>query len=269
VARAYPEVRLVRNDINRGFAAANNQAVQLARGDYLFFLNNDTVVPPVALAPLVDFLDAQPEVVLVGPRLVGCDGRRQIAHRRQPTVATFLHRTWLFRLTSLYRKGYHDYRRQPSDVQWPCAVEVLMGAALLISRKRFEELGGWDEGFTFGGEDLDLCWRARRLGLVMHDPRVTIVHVGSASTKDNIGFASPNILAGFARYFRKAGATPRELLVYKLAVTIDAPVQIVVKSLRMIWRRLWGRRRAAAKSWNDVRGAAAFLRRGLGALWKA
>ena len=269
VARDFPEVHLIRNAVNRGYAAANNQAAALARGDYLFFLNNDTVVPPDALSPLVDLLDAQPEVVMVGPGLVGREGRPQMAHRRQPTVATFLHRTWLFRLMRLYRKNYHEYRRSPCDAQWPCAVEVLVGAALLMPRRRFEELGGWDEEFTFGGEDLDLCRRARRLGLVMHEPRVAITHVGSVSTRDNIGYASPHIVAGLARYFRKAGATRRQLLLYKLAVTLDAPVLIVVKSLQTLWRRLRGRRRAAAKNWIDVQGAVAFLRRGLGPLWRA
>jgi GT2 family glycosyltransferase len=269
VARDFPEATLIRNDVNRGFAAANNQAARIATGECLFFLNNDTLVPPGTLGPLADLLRSQPEVVLVGPRLVGRDGRPQTTHRRQPTLATFLHRTWVFRLTRRFRRSYHEYRRTPCDQEWPGAVEMLVGAALLIRRTSFEQLGGWDEGFTFGGEDLDFCSRARRLGLIMHEPRVSIVHVGSVSTRDNIGFASAHILAGYARFFRKMGATNRQMLAYKLAVTLDAPGRFVTKSLQALWRRLVGRRRAAARSWNDAQGALAFLRRGLGELWRA
>jgi len=59
------------------------------------------------------------------------------------------------------------------------------------------------------------------------------------------------------------------LFLYKLAVTLDAPVQIIFKTLQCFWRMCLGRRRAAAKSWNDVRGAVAFLTRGLGSFWRA
>jgi GT2 family glycosyltransferase len=269
VAREFPQARLIRNHVNRGYATANNQAAQQARGSYLLFLNNDTVVPPRALSELVEFLDANPEVIAVGPQLVGTDGRPQTSYRRQPTVAAFLHRTWLFRLTGLMRGSYRAYRRRTWVPLWPCEVETLLGAALMIERQRFERLGGWDEAFVFGGEDLDFSLRARQHGVLVHDPRVTITHVGRVSTKANIAFASPSILAGFARYFRKAGATRQELFLYKLAVTLDAPMQIGAKAVQYLWRRLCGRRDDAAKSWNDLKGAAAFIVRGLVAFWRA
>ena len=269
VAREFPQVRLIRNGVNRGFAVANNQAARQARGAYLFFLNNDTIARAGALGELIEFLDVHPEVIAVGPQLLGRDRRPQTSYRKRPSLGAFLHRTWLCRVTGLFRATYRAYRRRPEAPVGPCEVDMLLGAALLMARRRFEDLGGWDEDFAFGGEDLDLCLRARRLGKVVHDPRVTITHIGSVSTRANITFASPKIAAGFAHYFRKAGATPGELYFYKLAVTLDEPVQIVVKSLQYLLRRCRGRRRAAAKSWNDVKGATAFLAFGLGSFWKA
>ena len=269
VALAFPRVRLIRNDDNRGFAVANNQAARLARGRYLFFLNNDTVTPPGALGELVEFLEAHPEVILVGPSLVGPDARPQAAYRNQPSIGAFMHRTWLCRLTGLFRASYRAYRRRPLAPVGPCEVDMLLGAALMIARRRFDELGGWDEAFAFGGEDLDLSWRARQLGAIVHYPRVAVTHVGSASTKENIAFASPRIAAGLVRHFRKSGATARQLLLYKLAVTLDAPVRIIVNSGRYLLRVCLGKRQAAARSWTDVRRAAAFLARGLGPFWKA
>src|SRR5262245_8556460 len=269
VARTFPQVLLIRNDANRGFAVANNQAARLARGRHLFFLNNDTVTPRGAIAELVEFLEAHPEVIMVGPRLVGPDGRLQTSYRKQPSIGTFAHRTWPGKLTGLFRASYRAYRCRSAAPEWPCEVDMLLGAALLIERRRFEEMGGWDEDFAFGGEDLELSWRARRIGRIVHYPRVAVMHVGRASTKRNIAFASPRIAAGFVRHFRKTGATPLQLFLYKLAVTLDAPMQIVVRSWQCLWRLGLGKRPAAAKSWNDVRGAAAFLTCGLGSFWKA
>src|SRR5262245_27960898 len=101
VEREFPEVVLIRNAENVGFARANNQAARRARGRYLFFLNNDTVVPPGALRRLVDYAEAHPEVGMVGPRLRDGQGRVQVSYRRRPTMATLLHRTSLLRWTGL------------------------------------------------------------------------------------------------------------------------------------------------------------------------
>src|SRR5690348_4073153 len=77
VACEFPEVQLVRNTENRGFSRGNNQAAARASGRYLFFLNNDTVVPPGTLGRLTAFADAHPEIGMIGPRLRGGDGRFQ------------------------------------------------------------------------------------------------------------------------------------------------------------------------------------------------
>lgn len=269
VADEFPEVRLIRNPTNRGFARANNQAAGVARGAYLWFLNNDTVVPPGALGELVAYLKAHPDIALLSPRLVGADGRPQTAHRRLPTLSSFLHRTLLLGGTGWFRAGYETYRRRAAEPTSPCDVEMLLGAALLVTRRSFEALQGWDEEFAFGGEDLDLCRRACAVGRIVYYPHVAITHVGSVSTNSNIGYAGPHTLAGFVRYFRKSGASRGALLFYKLVVTLDAPVQMVLKSLGSLGRRLTGEPRAAQKSWRKAAAAAAFLGHGLGEFWRA
>src|SRR5439155_26361969 len=75
VARDFPEVVLLRNPTNLGFAKDNNRAAEYARGRYLFFLNNDTFVPAGSLRRLVEFADGHPTVGLIGPRLRDADGR--------------------------------------------------------------------------------------------------------------------------------------------------------------------------------------------------
>src|SRR5262249_10506204 len=93
VEQEFPEVILVRNDTNRGFSRANNQAAARARGRYLFFLNNDTQVPPGAVGRLYAFALDHPEAGLIGPRLRGPRGEAQVSYRLRPTMATLLHRT--------------------------------------------------------------------------------------------------------------------------------------------------------------------------------
>jgi GT2 family glycosyltransferase len=152
VAREFPEVALVRNRQNLGFSRANNQAAARAKGRYLFFLNNDTVVPPLTLRAFVAYAEANPTVGMVGPRLRGADGEFQISYRRRPTVAALLHRVSLLRWTGLFRKAYYEYRRDSFAPDGIRHVEVLMGAAVFLPREVFDGSGRWDERYVFGGE---------------------------------------------------------------------------------------------------------------------
>src|SRR5207249_1597204 len=171
----------------------NNQAAALARGRYLFFLNNDTVVPPNTLRQFLDFAAANPSVGMVGPRLRGSDGRFQISYRRRPTMAALLHRVSLLRWTRLFRRAYTEYRRASFDPTRSRAVEALMGAAVFLSRDTFEACGRWDESYSFGVEDIDLSAQANRRGLLMFAAQVEVIHVGRAAGRDNIRFSAPNV----------------------------------------------------------------------------
>ena len=268
VEEEFPEVILVRNVANQGFARANNQAGRRAQGRYLFFLNNDTLIPPEALGQLLDFARAHPEAGIVGPRLCDAGGRTQVSYRLEPTVSTLLHRTALLRWTGLLRGAYHRYRRSDFRTETTRPVEVLMGAAMLIPRDVFERVGGWDEEFTFGGEDIDLSTRIRRTGQVIYYPDVEIVHYGRVSTRQHIGFASSHMNIGFLRFLRKNGSGTLALFFYKLVVTLDLPIQIAAKAAQYGLRRLLGQPAKAAKTRLALRGLTHFLRHGMAAFWR-
>lgn len=272
VAAEFPQVKLVRNACNAGFSRANNQAAWFSRGRFLFFLNNDTILPPLTLQKLTTYLEAHPDVVILGPCLRDGVGKVQMSYRRRPTVATFLHRTLLLGWTGLFRRTYKEYRREMLKTGKPGeghVVEVLMGAAMMLRRRHFLDLRGWDEEFSFGGEDLDLCNRARRQGKVIYLPDVEITHFGRASTRQHVAYASNRIAIGFVQYFRKSGAAPAALLAYKVAITLDAPLQIVIKGGQYLIRRLSGKMKKAEQSLTGVRAAAAFLSKGLVDFWRA
>jgi hypothetical protein len=268
VARAFPRVVLVRNADNVGFARANNQAARLARGHYLFFLNNDTVVPPGALRRLVEYARAHPEIGLLGPRLRDRRGRTQVSCRRQPTLAALLHRTILLRWTGLFRGAYRRYRSREAAVDQVRPVEVLMGAALLARRDVFRECGGWDEEFRFGGEDIDLCTRVGRDRAVVYHPGIEIVHHGRAGSRQRIDYVYAQTIVGVARAMRKAGASRTALALYKLVVTLDEPLHWLRQFSQYLWRRAHGRRAAARRSLAVLRGIGGFLSRGLSEFWR-
>ncbi len=269
VADEFPEVVLVRNRENVGFSRANNQAARLARGNYLFFLNNDTEVPPHALVEFVGFAEANPDVSMIGPRLRGADGAAQISYRTKPTLGALFHRITLLRWTRLFRPAYYRYRRETFDPQSVRPVEVLMGAAVFLPRRAFERSGCWDERYRFGGEDLDLSTQAGRHGEVVFFSDVEILHYGRVSSRANVGFSQPNVAIGYVHYFRKAGVGRTALLLYKILVTLDIPVQLLEKTMQTAVRLGTGRGAKAKKSWLTVRGLWRFLRRDLPRFWKA
>jgi N-acetylglucosaminyl-diphospho-decaprenol L-rhamnosyltransferase len=268
VERDFPEVILVRNTTNLGFARANNQAAELAAGRFLFFLNNDTQVPEDALSRLVDYADAHPEVGILGPRLRNGEGELQISYRLQPTLRTFLHRTSLLRWTGIFRGAYRRYRREDFDPDTTRPVEVLMGAAMFIPRKVFLDVGGWDAEFTFGGEDAELSTRIGRDHPLVFHPDVEIKHFGRVSTRRHIGFATAQMMIGFARYLRKCGYSGPALALFKAIVTLDAPISFSGKGIQYLWRRATGQKTKAGKSLLAMRGLGRFLVSGLVPFWK-
>jgi len=269
VRQEFPEVTLVRNAENLGFARASNQAARLARGRWLLFLNNDTVVAPGTLRELCDYAEAHPEAGLVGPMLRDGRGQPQISYRRRPTIAALLHRTSLLRWTGVFRREYYEYRRDTFDPTRTREVDVLMGAAVLIARDRFERVGGWDEDFRFGGEDIELSIRVGRHAKLMYVPEIEITHFGRVSSRLNIAFSAPNVIIGYIHYFRKTGSSGIAIALYKTLVTVDAPIQIAIKSVQCAWRRLCGRSEKSRKSLIAIRGIRQFLFHDLYRFWKS
>ena len=258
VAAEFPEVILIRNAENRGFSRGNNQAAARATGRFLFFLNNDTWVPPGTLARLAAYAEAHPEVGMIGPRLRDAKGNFQISYRRKPTLSALLHRTNLFGPTGLFRRAYHHYRRDEFDPHQRRTVETLMGAAMFVPRPVFDRCGPWDEDFAFGGEDLHFSACIGRHYKLVFLPEVEIVHYGGVSTRQHMGYVSSNRLSGFAHFLRKSGYSRTAVLTYKLAVTLDAPIELLVRRAQYLLRKLCGKSEAAQRSQRAARVLATF-----------
>jgi GT2 family glycosyltransferase len=268
VERDFPEVDLVRNPTNRGFARASNQAAVRARGRYLLFLNNDTRVAPHTLSRLLECARMNPEAGMIGPRLRDAEGNFQISYRRKPTVTALLHRTMLLRWTGLFARSYREYRRGGFDPHHEGPVDLLMGAAVLMPRRVFYDGNRWDEDFAFGGEDLELAARVGRRYPVLFAPSVEITHFGRVSSRLNVGFSTESVAVGYVQYLRKVGTSAGAVRLYKLAMTLDAPLQLLGKLGQYLGRRAIGRRDKAQKSLLAARGLAHFVLRSLPKFWR-
>lgn len=180
VAREFPEVRLVRNRTNRGFAEANNQVLRKATGRYLLLLNPDTEIRPGAVDAALEA--ARTWGTAVAARLLNPDGSLQHSCFRFPTLGTdFLEALYLHRLLPLSLRGRillggywsHDEAR---TVDWA------LGAFLLAPAEAVDAAGPLPEEYPLFGEDLEWCWRLREAGYpVRYCPEAEVVHYGNQS----------------------------------------------------------------------------------------
>lgn len=179
VKTEFPEVRLIANRTNRGFAAANNQGICAAIGKYYFLLNSDTEIIGDALAQLVSFMDDHPGVGACGPQLLNADGTLQPSGRSFPTQLQTV--AALVPLPRLIRRHLVDDLER-RDYQLICPVDEVSGAAMCLRRDALAEVGLLDESFFFFGEDVDLCWRLYQAGWsIYYVPQAQVVHLWGGS----------------------------------------------------------------------------------------
>lgn len=192
----FPEVELIVNQENTGYARANNQAILRGRGRYFFILNNDTVLAEGALPALVRFMDDHPGAGMATGQLVDPDGSTQFSYYpvALPSLASLAaDLLWLNRLSPRNRLGRGKLARQ-WDPTKPYKMEQLPGACMLARREALEKVGLFDEGYRFWYEDVDLCARFLRAGWELwYLPEARIVHHGGASTK-LLDFSSRSLL---------------------------------------------------------------------------
>jgi hypothetical protein len=185
VQAQFPQVRVVLNSTNVGFAAANNQGLRLARARYVLLLNPDTRLPAEALTQLLAFLEAHPEVGVVGPRLVGGRGKIQggaAGYDPSPVTlfnyATFLYRLFPRRFRGLWLAEAHYRQDRPIAVDW------VSGACMLVRREAIQAAGLLDERYFMYAEDVEWCRRIRAAGYrVVCYPAVSVVHYIGGSTR--------------------------------------------------------------------------------------
>jgi N-acetylglucosaminyl-diphospho-decaprenol L-rhamnosyltransferase len=175
-AAQYPNVRAILNQDNLGLAAGNNVPLGKCLGDYILILNPDTLLRKDALARMVEFLDQNSDVTVVGPKSVYPDGTPHSSfHRRWGIGHILLWRVLPFRLARSYYDKYSSYQFEDKL--------FVSGACLMIRRTTYELIGGYDPEYFLTVEDAcDVCIRARKAaGRVVFLPEAEVMHIGGRS----------------------------------------------------------------------------------------
>jgi len=174
IQRCFPQVKLICNQENLGFARANNQAIQQSSADLCLFLNPDTILSSEALGLMIEEIKGHSDVGAVGPALLRRKGCYQVSFGRKVNFGSeFLQKCFL---NPYYRlKLKRDQGRK--KVGW------LSGACLLVRREVLREVGLFDEKFFLYFEDIDLCLRIKQTGgQLIYLPRARVFHAGGMST---------------------------------------------------------------------------------------
>ncbi|PJN58978.1 N-acetylglucosaminyl-diphospho-decaprenol L-rhamnosyltransferase [Paenibacillus sp. GM1FR] len=185
IREVYPDVQLIANQNNTGFAVANNQGMEVAKGRYILLLNSDTVVQPDTLHTMIYFMDRHPEMGASGCKVILPDGSLDKACKRGfPTPSASFY--YAFGISRLFpdRPKFNQYQlgHLSPDDEYP--VDCLVGAFMLVRRETIDQVGGLDETFFMYGEDIDWCYRIKEAGWgIFYYPRTYIVHYKGGSAR--------------------------------------------------------------------------------------
>ena len=237
LAKTEPRVRLLQGHGNVGFARGCNLGAAAATGRWLLALNPDAYLRPGCAAALIEGAEGFASPCVVGARVLNTDGSEQRGARRgEVTLLTTL--LSLIRLTSvvpaLHRYEIHLDAQAPPE--GPIAVPTVSGACFAITRRDFQALGGFDEGYFLHVEDIDLCWRAREAGgSVVFQPKAIAVHEGGASHELALK-VEWHKGRGLVRYFlKRANGLPERAL-----ALAASPLIMLASAMRPALRKLSG-----------------------------
>lgn len=186
VREKFPSVILIENKENIGFGRANNQAVALAKGTYILFLNPDTVLPEDFFSKTLAYMEAHPEAGGIGPRLI--DGKGKFApdaKKSFPSLSVALFKgtgiNKLFPRSPYFNKYYAVHIGELETAH----VDALSGCCMMMRKTAIDKAGGaFDEDYFMYFEDGDLCYRIRQAGYVnIYFPETTVIHYKGESTK--------------------------------------------------------------------------------------
>ena len=253
VRERYPTVRVLELDRNVGYGAGNNDGVALARGEYVLLLNPDAWPVGDAIARLATFLDLHPRAALVGPRLLNLDGSVELSVRGFPTLwrlaTEYFFLRWFAPRTQLLNAFYaanFDHRSQRE-------AEFVAGAAVLVRRQAFNEVGGFDPAFFMFNDEVDLCRRLSVSGwTVEFTPEAEFIHVGGASTQTIWGDMYREQLRSHIRFLAK----------HESLTTAEHARILLLWAMRLRALVLLGERRAVAREaaqWLATRDVASLL----------
>ena len=183
VAQLYPEVKLIRNSENLGFAKANNIGIAQTSGEYVCLVNSDVKFLDNCISPMVEYLSKNPAVAVVGPKMLAPDGRVWRSTMRFPTLWNHFSRALGLDVAFKRSRWFGGLLMADFDHRTTTPVEVLNGWFVVVRRRAMERVGLLDPQFFMYGEDVDWCYRFHQAGEgVVFFAEAGAIHYGGASS---------------------------------------------------------------------------------------
>jgi GT2 family glycosyltransferase len=180
VKNEFPQVKLIANQFNHGFAMACHQGVSLAKGNILLFLNDDTKIFDMTLDLVSDFFEHQQKVGVMGCQILNPDLSLQLSVRLFPKLHDII--VILLKLHHFFPTLLNSYLYKSFDYQQKGIVDQVMGAFFATPKVVWDKLAGFDKNFFIWFEEVDYCVRAKLLKYqVVYNPNIQIIHYGGAS----------------------------------------------------------------------------------------
>ncbi len=232
VRKEFPQAVVIANDANRGFAAANNQGIRQAKGEYLLLLNPDTEVDRGMVDSLFAWMQNHPTAGIAGCKLLNSDQTLQPSVRRFPTLAVLC--LYLLKLHRLFPglPSIKRYLAQDFDYTKEQGVDQVMGACMMIRKKTIDEVGFLDEKFFVWFEEVDFCYRAREDGWgVWYTPASYLIHHLSQS------FGKVSAVRKQARFALSARHYARKHLGFAACtiLTVLAPLSMAIGVIQYLY----------------------------------
>lgn len=263
VRSTFPEVVVIENDENLGFATANNQGIKRSQGQYIFLLNPDTIVHKNSLDALIKFLERNDGVGACGPRLLNKDGTIQRSVRRFPSYQGALYRFTFLKYFKIFKNSYRSWLMRDFDHKSQRDVDQLMGAALLVKKSIIDKIGGFDENFFMYYEEIDLCYRIKHNGWrIVFLPQACITHLGGRSSQQIPVAKRIMMLRSLLKYFRKnhgIGITFIFNCVFKPGIILRETIDLIINVSTYFFSLILLNKKRSEKSGKKIKSSVLFL----------
>lgn len=225
VKERFPKVKIICNDYNVGYAAANNQGLQIAKGEVFLLLNSDTeLVSSEPLSFVEKYFNENSRVAVIGCKLVFPDGRIQSVGRE------FLSLKLLVKQQIFFSGYFQNYKLAVE----PQSVDYVDGAFLAVRSEIFRNFDGLNEEYFLYGEDMEFCWRVKQAGWLVHVlPQISVRHYHAASSKKDFSNAHFNNVVNNCRFLQKKydkNAARKAYLVYGVGTFLRIPLAFIRKT---------------------------------------
>lgn len=184
IKKKYPQLRIIQNPTNYGYARGINVGLKQATGDFVLALNPDIILFDGTMNKIVEYMEKNADVAVLGPKLINPDKTLQYSCRKFPKLSTMVFRRGPFK--KYVAKAIREYEMHDADHTKIQEVDWMCGGFLLIRKEVFKKIGYLDEFYFLYFDDVDFCRRAHAVGKIVYYPAAEAIHAASYESKKKL-----------------------------------------------------------------------------------